>query len=97
MRIKKNNDKNHGRRLSNLSKLHMPKIRNGRTENVSADGLGRVHTYRNIFESATLSLLMFGFRPHMSNESGIPIRNFLNPLSRVEIFECAKNPESCGR
>lgn len=47
---KKNNDNNHERLLSNLSKkLHMPKIRNGGTENVTADGLGRVHTYRNIF------------------------------------------------
>ena len=50
MRIKKNNDNNHERLLSNLSKkLHMPKIRNGGTENVIAGGLGRVHTYRNIF------------------------------------------------
>ena len=50
MRIKKNNDNNHERLLSNLSKkLQMLKIRNGGTENVTEDGLGRVHTYRNIF------------------------------------------------
>ena len=39
----------------------------------------------------------FGFRPHVSGESGIQIRNFLNPPSRVEIFEWAMNEESCGR
>ena len=38
-----------------------------------------------------------GFRPHVSGESGIRIRNFWNPLSRVEIFEYATNRESCGR
>ena len=36
-------------------------------------------------------------RPHVSGESGIRIRNFLNPLSRVEKFEYAMNSESCGR
>ena len=36
-------------------------------------------------------------RPHVSGESGIRIRNFLNPLSRMEISEYAMNPEWCGR
>ena len=36
-------------------------------------------------------------RPHVSGESGIRIRNFLNPLSRVAKFEYAMNSESCGR
>ena len=31
------------------------------------------------------------------NPPGVRIRNFLNPLSRVEIFEYALNPEICGR
>ena len=29
----------------------------------------------------------YSFRPHVSGELGIRVRNFLNPLSRVEIFE----------
>ena len=33
----------------------------------------------------------------MNDESGIHIRNFLNALSRVEIFEYAMNPQSCER
>ena len=45
-----------------------------------------------IFESASFSshIQVFG-------ESGIRIRNFLNPLSRLENFEYAMNPESHGR
>ena len=31
------------------------------------------------------------------NLAGIWIRNFFNSLSRMEIFEYAMNPESCGR
>ena len=51
---------------------------------------------QRFYESA-IFLCGFGFRPYVSAESGIRIRNFLNPLSRVEIFEYAMNPESCGR
>ena len=36
--------------------------------------------YPDIFESATFSC-RFGFRVHVSGESGIRIRNFFNPLS----------------
>ena len=39
----------------------------------------------------------FGDYCHVSGESGVRIRNFLNPLSRVEIFEYAVNPQSCRR
>ena len=43
-----------------------------------------------------LFLFGYGFRPHgVPDESGIQIRNFLNPISRVEIFEYAMNPDSC--
>ena len=52
--------------------------------------------YLDIFESP-LFFFGNGFRPLLSGESGIRIRNFFNPLSRVEIFEYALNPESCGR
>ena len=47
---------------------------------------------------AQLFLSTYCFRPHLSasGESGIRIRNFLNPRPRVEIFEYAINPESCG-
>ena len=38
---------------------------------------------------------MQGFRSHVSGESGIRIRNVLNPLSSVEICEYAMNSESC--
>ena len=34
----------------------------------------------------------FSFRAHLSGESGMRNRNFLSPLSRVEIFEYAMNP-----
>ena len=44
-----------------------------------------------------LFLSGYDFRPHLSGESGIRIRNFLSPLSRVEIFEYGMNPESYGR
>ena len=36
-------------------------------------------------------------RAHVSGESGLQLRNSLNPLSRVEFFEYAMSPESCGR
>ena len=39
-----------------------------------------MHKYPDIFESATFSC-RFGFRVHVSGESGIRIRNFFNPLS----------------
>ena len=42
-----------------------------------------------IFLNPQLFLSGCGFRPHLSGESGIRIRNFLNPLSRVEIFKYA--------
>ena len=39
-----------------------------------------MHKYPDIFESATFSC-RFGFRLHVSGESGIRIQNFFNPLS----------------
>ena len=51
-----------------------------------------------IFLNPQLFLCGYGFRPHVSGESGRRIcKNFFNPHSRVEIFEYAMNPESCGR
>ena len=49
------------------------------------------------FLNPQLILSEHGFRPDASGESGVRIRNFLNPLSRVEIFEYAMNPESWER
>ena len=45
------------------------------------------------FLNPQLFLSGYGFHPHVSGESGIRIRNFLNPLSRVQIFEYGMNPE----
>ena len=39
-----------------------------------------------IFLNPQLFLCVFGFRPHVSGVSDIRIHKFLNPLSRVEIF-----------
>ena len=50
-----------------------------------------------IFLNPQLFLSGYGFRPHVSGESDKWIRNFLNHVSRVEIFEYVMNPESCGR
>ena len=60
--------------------------------------LSPFHTYldKNIFESATFFLSRYSFLPHVSCESGLWIRNFFNPLSRVGMFEYAMNTESCG-
>ena len=59
----------------------------------------RIHevpsTRIRIFLNPQLFLSRCGFRPHVSGESGTG-SDFLNPLSRVEIFEYAMNPESCG-
>ena len=49
-----------------------------------------------VFLNPQLFLSGYSFRPHVSGESGIRIHNFLNPLSRVEIFEYAMNPDLCG-
>ena len=46
-----------------------------------------------IFLNPQLFLSGYGFRPHVSGESGIRIRNFFNPLSRVEIFGYAVKTE----
>ena len=52
--------------------------------------------YPDIFESAT-----FSFQIHLSSTRirriRMRIRNFLNPLSKVDIFESANNLEPCGR
>ena len=58
---------------------------------------GPVHTYIRIFFNPLFFLSGFDFSPHVSGESGIRTRNFLNPLSIMEIFEYAMNLESCGR
>jgi len=47
-----------------------------------------------IFLNPQLFLSGYNFSPHVSGESEIRIRYFLNPLSRVEIFEYTVNPES---
>ena len=57
----------------------------------------RPSTHIRIFFNPQLFPSGYDFRPHVSGESGIRIRNFFNPLSSVEIFECAMNPESRGR
>ena len=49
------------------------------------------------FLNPQLFLSGYGSHPHVSCESGMRIRNFLNPLSRVQIFEYGMNPELCGR
>ena len=46
-----------------------------------------------IFLTLQLFLSRFGFRPHVAGESAIRIRTFLNPLSRVEMFEYATNQQ----
>ena len=57
---------------------------------------GPVHTYPDIFESAT-----FSFRIRLSSTRirriRKQIRKFLNPLSRVEIFESDNISNTCGR
>ena len=50
-----------------------------------------------IFLNPQLFLSGCGFCPHVSGESGIRIRNFFNPLYRVEILNMPWNLESCGR
>ena len=49
--------------------------------------LSLIHRYPDIFECAPFFIFGYGFRPHISDETGIRIRNVLNPLSRMEIFE----------
>ena len=58
--------------------------------------LGPVHTYPDIFESATFS---FRIRLPSTRIRRIrkQIRKFLNPLSRVEIFESDNISDTCGR
>ena len=46
-----------------------------------------------IFLNTQLFLSGYRYRPHVSVEHGIWIRNFLNLLSREEIFESVMNPE----
>ena len=45
-----------------------------------------VQTYPDIFEFATFSFRIHGFRSHVYGETGRRVSNFLNPLSRVAIF-----------
>ena len=58
--------------------------------------LGPVHTYPDIFESAT-----FSFRIQLSSTRirriRKQIRKFSNPLSRVEISESDNISDTCGR
>ena len=46
----------------------------------------RPSTHIRIFLNPQLFPSGYYFRPHVSGESGIRIRNFLNPLSSVEII-----------
>ena len=57
---------------------------------------GPASTRIRILLNPQLFLCGFGFRPDVSSESSKRIRNFLNPLSRMDIFEHAVNPESCA-
>ena len=53
-----------------------------------------------IFLNPQLFRFGYGFRSHVSSETGIRSRNFVNSLSVVELFEYAINPhtpKSCGR
>ena len=56
-----------------------------------------------VFLNPQLFLSRYGFRSHVSGESGRRIRNFLNPLFRVKIFEFAmilvwtRNPVGCNK
>ena len=53
--------------------------------------LGPVHTYQEIFESATFSLRIRLLSTH------IRCIRHTNPFAKLEIFEYAMNPESRGR
>ena len=44
-----------------------------------------------------LFLYGYGFRPHVSDENGHQKRNFWKTLSRVELFENAVYPYTCGQ
>ena len=47
--------------------------------------LGRVLTYPDIFQSATVFVSVYGFRPHASGEFATEVEYFWrNPLSTVE-------------
>ena len=54
------------------------------------------YTRIRIFLNPQLFLSGYSFRPRASGDSGIRICNLLNPLFRVEMFQYATNPESCG-
>ena len=57
----------------------------------------QAHSSRiRIFLNPQLFLSGYSFRPRASGDFGIRICNLLNPLFRVEMFEYATNPESCG-
>ena len=71
-------------------------IRNGCNNKYMNLGPFHTHLDKNIFESAAFFLSRYSFLPHVSCESGLWIRNFFNPLSRVGMFEYAMNTESCG-
>ena len=57
--------------------------------------LTNANGFQGIFQGHTVQ--MNEPHLHLPGESGIRISNFLNPLSRVEIFEYAMYPESRGR
>ena len=63
---------------------------------LSENNLGPVHTYPDIFESAT-----FSFRIRLSSTRTRRIRKqiqkFFNPFSRVEIFESDNISDTRGR
>ena len=66
-------------------------IRNSYDNCLSLDVHYAPSTRMRIFLNPKLFLSGEGFRPHVSGVSGRGIRNFLHPLSRVEIFESALN------
>ena len=57
--------------------------------------LTNANGFQGIFQGHTVQMNEPNL--YLPGESGIRIRNFLNPLSRVEIFEYAMCPESRGR
>ena len=58
--------------------------------------VGPVRTYPDIFEKASF-LSVLGYRPHGEGVFGHRNRNLSKTLSKVDLFENAVFPLSCGR
>ena len=57
--------------------------------------LGPVHTYPIRLYPQTFRC-SYAYRPHVSSENDNRNRKLLKTLSRVESFENATNPDTCG-